>query len=65
MLEKEPSKRFNNWEEIKNLIEVEKTNNNAELLNRIIRKRMDIDERNRKMEIEETKKQEAIDEKKK
>lgn len=65
MLEKEPSKRFNNWEEIKNLIEVEKTNNNAELLNRIIRKRMDIDERNRKMEIEEIKKQEAIDEKKK
>ena len=65
MLEKEPKKRFNNWEEIQNQILVEKNYKNSEILERILKKRIAIDEKNRKIEIENTKRQEAIDERKK
>ena len=65
MLEKEPKKRFNNWEEIQSQISVEKNYKNSEILERILKKRIAIDEKNRKIEIENTKKQEAIDERKK
>ncbi len=65
MLEKEPNKRFSNWEEIQNQIAVEKNNKNLEILDRILKKRIAIDEKNRKIEIENTKRQEAINERKK
>ncbi len=65
MLEKEPNKRFSNWEEIQNQIDVEKNNKNLEILDRILKKRIAIDEKNRKIEIENTKRQEAINERKK
>lgn len=65
MLEKDPNKRFNNWSEIKGLIDVETQKQNGELLNRILTKRISIDEENRKVEMEKTKKQEEINEKKK
>lgn len=65
MLEKEPNKRFNSWEEIQKQISVEKNNKNSEILDRILKKRIDIDEANRKKEIENTKRQEGINERKK
>lgn len=65
MLEKEPSKRFNNWEEIQKQISIENTSKNPELLNKILKKRIAIDEKNRKIQIENTKKQEELAEKKK
>ena len=65
MLEKEPNKRFNNWEEIQKQISIGNTNKNSELLDKILKKRVAIDEKNRKIEIENTKKREAIEEKKK
>jgi len=65
MLEKEPAKRFNNWNEIRNLIDIEIPDKNIELLNRILKKRIEIDEENRKVEIENTKKQEQLNEEKK
>lgn len=65
MLEKEPNKRFDNWEEIQNQISFENNNRNSEILDRILKRRIDIDEANRKKEIENTKKQEAINERKK
>ena len=65
MLEKEPKKRFNNWEEIQSQISVKKNYKNSEILERILKKRIAIDEKNRKIEIENTKRQEAIDERKK
>lgn len=51
MLEKEPKKRFNNWEEIQSQISVEKNYKNSEILERILKKRIAIDEKNRKIEI--------------
>ncbi|MBR3254630.1 MAG: serine/threonine protein kinase [Clostridia bacterium] len=65
MLEKEPSKRFNSWEEIKNQISIEKIDKNLEMLDRILKKRIAMDEKNRKIEIENTKRQEVINERKK
>lgn len=65
MLEKEPAKRFNSWDEIRNLIDMEIPNKNTDILNRILERRISIDEENRKVEIENTKKQEEIKEKKK
>ena len=65
MLEKEPNKRFSNWEEIQNQIKNKKNNKNLEILDRILKKRIAIDEKNRKIEIENTKRQEAINERKK
>lgn len=65
MLEKEPNKRFSNWDEIQNQLSVEKKNKNSELLDRILKRRIDIDEENRKKEIENTRKQEVISERKK
>ena len=65
MLEKESNKRFNDWNEIKSLINIENQKPNEQLLNRILTKRILIDEENRKIEIERTKKQKEIDENKK
>ena len=65
MLEKEPNKRFSNWEEIQSQIDVKKNNKNSAILDRVLKKRIAIDEDNRKIEIENTKRQEAINERKK
>lgn len=66
MLEKEPNKRFDDWREIRDLINIEVPNKNSRaILDKIIKKRILIDEENRKVKIEETKKLEAINEKKK
>lgn len=65
MLEKEPIKRFDSWNEIRDLVDVEIPNKNTDILDRILKKRISIDEENRKIEIENTKKQEEINEKKK
>lgn len=65
MLEKEPNKRFSNWEEIQNQILFENNNQNSEILDKILKRRIGIDEEIRKKEIEETKRQETINERKK
>ena len=65
MLEKEVNKRFDNWKEIIDQISVNPKNKNSEMLDRILKKRIAIDEENRKKEIENTKKQERINERKK
>lgn len=65
MLEKEPNKRFNSWDEIQNQISCKNNDKNSAILDRILKKRIGIDEENRKKEIENTKRQEAINERKK
>lgn len=65
MLEKEPAKRFDNWEEIEKLIGIQVTNKNQDILSKILNKRLSLDEENRKIEIENKKKQEVINESKK
>ena len=48
MLEKEPNKRFSNWEEIQNQISFENNNQNSEILDKILKRRISIDEEIRK-----------------
>ena len=47
MLEKEPNKRFKNWKEIEEKLETEIKSKNSELLNKMLKKRLKIDETNR------------------
>ena len=65
MLEKEPNKRFDNWDDIDSKVLIEKKSRKSDLLDRILKKQIAIDEKNRKIEIESTRRQEAINDRKK